>query len=104
MNLFFGLERGASLLPDSGGGQGRRVQCRTYQRRVRPDLTESVYKVVWQKSIPARIRQLILYISKNKGYVNSFVGELTFSNQLTNTLVEISPDRSRSRLWFRTRR
>jgi len=30
-------------------------------------LTESVYKVVWQKSIPARIRQLILYISNDKG-------------------------------------
>jgi len=30
-------------------------------------LSESVYKVVLQKSIPAQIRQLILYISNNKG-------------------------------------
>ena len=30
-------------------------------------LTESIYKVVLQKSIPAQIRQLILYISNNQG-------------------------------------
>ena len=30
-------------------------------------LTESVYKVVFQKSIPAQIRQLIVYVSNNKG-------------------------------------
>jgi len=30
-------------------------------------LTESVYKVVLQKSIPAQIRQLILHICNNKG-------------------------------------
>ena len=30
-------------------------------------LTESVYKVVWQKSIPAQIRQLILHSSHDKG-------------------------------------
>ena len=30
-------------------------------------LTASVYKVVLQKSIPTQVRQLILYISNNKG-------------------------------------
>ena len=30
-------------------------------------LTESVYKIVVQKSIPAQIRQLTLYMSNNKG-------------------------------------
>ena len=33
---------------------------------VRP-FTESVYEVVLQKSIPAQIRQLILFIINNKG-------------------------------------
>ena len=32
-------------------------------------LTESVYKVVLQKSIPPQIRQLIPYISNDKGFV-----------------------------------
>ena len=30
-------------------------------------LTESIYQVVLQKSIPLRIRQLVLYLSDNKG-------------------------------------
>ena len=32
----------------------------------------------WKKSIFTQIRHLILYISHNKGYVDDFVGELTF--------------------------
>ena len=36
-------------------------------------VTESVYKVVSQKSIFARICPLVLYISNNKGYVDGFV-------------------------------
>ena len=44
-------------------------------------LTESVYKVVLQKSIPTQIRQLILYISDDEGYVDEFVGELTFAKE-----------------------
>ena len=42
-------------------------------------LTESVYKVGLQKSIPAHIRQLILDVSNNKGYVTGFVRGLTFA-------------------------
>ena len=41
-------------------------------------LTESVQKVVLQDLIPAQIRQLILYISNNRGQVDGFVWELTF--------------------------
>ena len=37
------------------------------------NLTHSVSKVL-QKSIPAHIRQLILYISNSKGSVDGFVG------------------------------
>ena len=40
-------------------------------------LTQRVIKVVWQMSIPTQIRQLILYISNGKGYVDGFVGVLT---------------------------
>ena len=61
-----------------GGGAGRAPPRRFF-------LTQSVYKVVLQKSIPAQIRQLILdyyYISNNKGYVDGFVGELTFAKRL----------------------
>ena len=35
-----------------------------------------------QKSIPAQIRQRILYISHDKGYVDGFVQELTFAKRL----------------------
>ena len=34
-----------------------------------------------QKSIPVQIRQLILYIGNNKGYVAGFVRELTFAKR-----------------------
>ena len=39
-------------------------------------------KVFLQKSIPAQIRQLILYASHNKGQVDKFVPELTFPERL----------------------
>ena len=45
-------------------------------------LTESVYKVVLQMSIPAQIRQRVLYISNDKGLVDEFARELTFAKQL----------------------
>ena len=45
-------------------------------------LTESVYNVVLQQSIPAQIRQRILCISKNKGYADGFVRKLTFEKRL----------------------
>ena len=35
---------------------------------IRPYLTQSVYTVVLQESIPAQIRQLNLYVSDNEGY------------------------------------
>ena len=38
--------------------------------------------VVLQESIPAQFRQLILRISNNKGQVDRFVRELTFSTRL----------------------
>jgi len=45
-------------------------------------LTQRVFKVVLQKSIPAQIRQLIICISDNKGKVDRFVLELTFAKRL----------------------
>ena len=47
---------------------------------------ERVYEVVLQKPISSQISQLILYISKNRGHVDGFVGGSTFANDLTNTL------------------
>jgi len=53
-------------------------------------LTERVFGIVLPKAIPAQIRQLILYISNHRGYVDGFVGELTFAKRLyTNTFCEI---------------
>ena len=46
-------------------------------RLLRSCLTESVYKVVLKKPIPAQIRQLILYIRNSKGSVDGFVQEWT---------------------------
>ena len=45
-------------------------------------LTERVYKVIWKKSIPTQIRQLILYMGNNKGYVDEFVRELNLATRL----------------------
>ena len=39
-------------------------------------------KVVFQKSIPPQIRQLILQMSIDRGQVDGFVGEMTFSTRL----------------------
>ena len=47
----------------------------------------SVYGVVLKKLIPAQIRQIILYISNDKGYVGGFVRELTFAQQLCKHFV-----------------
>ena len=44
--------------------------------------TESVSNVVLQKSIPARIRQLILYISDNQGLVDGFARKVPFAKRL----------------------
>ena len=40
---------------------------------------KSVDEVVLQRSIPAQIRQIIFYISNDKGSVDGFVQELTFA-------------------------
>ena len=45
-------------------------------------LTERVYQVVLQQSVPAQIRQLVLYISNAQGQVDEFVRELTLANRL----------------------
>ena len=52
-----------------------RIECIPY-------LTESVYEVVLEKSIPTQIRQLVLYIRNDKGYVDGFVWELPFAKRL----------------------
>ena len=43
------------------------------------DKRQNVHEVVSQKSIPAQIRQLILYISYIEGQVDEFVRELAFA-------------------------
>ena len=45
-------------------------------------LTQSVFKVVSQMSIPRQIRQLILYISNSKESVDESVEELTSAKRL----------------------
>jgi hypothetical protein len=55
--------------------------------KARSYLTESAYKVVLQKSVPAQIRPLILYVSNDIGQVDGFVRELTFVNQLDKHLL-----------------
>ena len=44
-------------------------------------LTESAYKIVVKKSIPAQIRQVILHISNDKDSVDGFVRELIFAKR-----------------------
>ena len=50
---------------------------------LRTYLTESVYEVVLQTSIPAQIRQFILYISNNQGLIDEFVRESPFAERLS---------------------
>ena len=42
-----------------------------------PSLAQSVLKVIWKKSIPTQIYQLVLCISSSEEYVDWFVGQLT---------------------------
>jgi len=44
--------------------------------------TAFISQRVFTKSIPAQIRQRILYISNNEGHVDGFVPELTFAERL----------------------
>jgi hypothetical protein len=46
------------------------------------NLSQSIFRVVFQRSNPA---QLILYISYSEGYVDGFVGELTSAKRLYTT-------------------
>ena len=48
----------------------------------RPYLTHSVSKAVFEKSIPAQIRVLILCASNSEGKVDEFMGELTCAKRL----------------------
>ena len=59
-----------------------------------PYLTQSVFKVGWQKATPTQIRQLILYIGNlsfilamSKGNVGRFVGELPSAKRLEKHVV-----------------
>ena len=44
-------------------------------------ISQKVFEVFLQKSIPAQIRQLILYNYKNKERVDAFVRELNFAKR-----------------------
>ena len=48
-------------------------------------LTKGGHQVLLQKSIPAQIRRLILYISNNKGWVDEFVRKLPLENDFFRT-------------------
>ena len=63
------------------GGIGRERRPRGGRMRVRFYLTESVYNVVLQTSIPEKNR-LVLYICDDKGYVDGFVRGFTFAKRL----------------------
>ena len=43
--------------------------------------TQSDYKLILQKSVPAQIRQRVIDIDNNKGEVGGFVRELTFAER-----------------------
>jgi len=49
-------------------------------------LAPNGFRVVFQKSIPPQIRQLILYISNSEGSVDGFVWDVTSADDLQNTL------------------
>jgi len=57
-------ELGRKLVLEAEHGQQPRLRLRA---RFAIYLTENVYKVVLQKSVPAQIRQLIMYICSYKG-------------------------------------
>ena len=56
-------------------------------RHFRTYLTESIYKVVLQKSIAAQIRQLIVYHYQHEEQVDEFVLELTRAKRLHDHFV-----------------
>ena len=54
---------------------------------VRAYLTQSIFQVVLQKSIPTQICQFVLYICDCKGQVDVFVGGVTSAKRLGNHFV-----------------
>ena len=50
-------------------------------------LTQSVFKVVLQNSIPTQIHQLIPFIHNSEGQVDGFVGVLTSAKRLEKYFV-----------------
>jgi hypothetical protein len=64
----------------SGDGDRLFSRCLRHAFAALPHLFQS--RVVLNKSIPAQIRHLILYISNNEGQVKGFVQELTFAERL----------------------
>jgi len=45
-------------------------------------LTEGVFQIVLERSVPTQIRQLIIHISNSKGSVDEFLGVLTSAKRL----------------------
>ena len=64
-----------------GGSEG---SCGSVQRRPAEHdfISQKMLKNRIAKSIPAKIRQLILYIGDSEGYVDEFLGELTSAKRL----------------------
>ena len=58
------------------------VRRHSVEGGVRAYIPDSVCKVVWQKSVPAQIRQLFLYTGNDEGHVDGFVGESTLIKRL----------------------
>ena len=59
-------------------------------KRANTPISQKVFtKVVLQKSIPAKIRQLVLYGYSYAGYIDECVRELTFAYDVESTSCEI---------------
>jgi len=59
------------------------------ERHLHYYITQSIFKIVLQKSLPTQIRHLILYTSNSTGYVDGFVGDLTSAKQFKNTFCKV---------------
>ena len=71
-------------------GQAHSWSEASFRAAARSCLTESVYNVVLQKSIPAQIRRCHLHVSDDRVQVGGFVGGLTSAKRLLkNVLCEI---------------
>ena len=68
--------------------------------RQQVDLSESLDKIVFQKSILAQVRQLPRYFSNDKGYVAGFVRELTFAKLLYKHFMRDKVVRAGARAWL----